>query len=397
MQGGREGDPESVIFRDHIGDKASLTKFLNHAVGLAGASDVIFQTGKPLYALVDGDLRRLTNYSVQPEQLEQIATLIAGGQHLNTALASGKSYAYAFNVSDAVNVTTTGAAQRLRFRLNATAIRGRDEGAMQMVLRHIRADPPKLDDVGFPEELREEIGLQQGAFFIAGETGSGKTTTFAACLRYIIEGNTPIRGNILTYEAPVEYIFDDIESDYCLVAQTEIGRDLPTFADGLVDALRRAPSLIVVGELRDKETIVAANDAAITGHPVYGTVHANNSSVIIERMVTQYPPEMQEQVFSSLSLNSRILMSQLLVKRIGGGRVCLRDWCVLDPFRSAELLTAGKVGHVAVLQKWMEHGDRARSMRRSIEIELAAGHISPETARLALKRYGYQQGIAACG
>lgn len=380
--------PRQAVFTRHIGDMTALTDFLNFCVEL-GASDIILMNAKPAMILAFGNQVQVTNFRFQTEQIEHIASLVAESHNLTTALASGRDFDHAFSVEDKHNTTDRGVARRLRFRLNATAIVGRDASAMQIVLRHIPADPPTLEAVGFPDELVDEIGLQQGSFLIAGETGSGKSTTFAACLRHIVEGNTPIRGNVVTYEAPVEYVFTDMTHAHCVVAQSEIGTHLPSFAAGLRNAMRRKPSLIVVGEMRDQETIRAANDAAVTGHPVYGTVHAKTSADIIRRMIGQYELNQQQQVFPEIVLNCRILMSQTLVAREGGGRVCLRDWAVIDPTRAEELIEVGPTHHVGLIRTWMEQDDRARSMKISIEAERAAGTISEETARLALKRYGY--------
>ena len=376
-------------FREHVNDMPALEAFLNHAVSF-GASDIILQSGHRPSMKVGGLLRAFAPYKLQTDQVERIASIVVGGSSLQATIAAGRAYDAAFQVSDKHAQNEYGVARRLRFRLNATGITGRDKGALQIVLRHIPADPPTLDQIGFPEELKGEIGLEQGAFFIAGETGSGKTTTFAACLRYILEGNTAITGNIVTYEAPIEYIFTDVVSETCIIAQSEIPTHLKNFEEGLVNAMRRKPSLIVVGEMRDPQTIMAGNNAAITGHPVYATVHANNSAVILRRMVSLCDVSQQAQVFSDLAMNSRLLMSQTLMPKVGGGLICLRDWIVIDPDRGEELLTAGISGHASLMRRWMEEGERARSMKASVSDALNAGLLTEETAARTLKRYGYR-------
>ena len=380
---------EEKQFKAHVTDMPSLTDFLNHAVVL-GASDIILQSGHRPSAKISGELRAFAPYKLQTEQVERFASIVVGGSTLQSTIAAGRAYDGAFQVPDKNAQNKFGVAKRLRFRLNATGIIGRDSNALQIVLRHIPADPPTIEQVGFPDALIDEIGLEQGAFFIAGETGSGKTTTFAACLRYILEGNTAITGNILTYEAPIEYIFSDVESPACIIAQSEIGTHLKDFETGLINAMRRKPSLIVVGEMRDPETIMAGNNAAITGHPVFATVHANNSAVILRRMVSLCQQSQQQQVFSDLAMNTRLLMSQTLMPKIGGGLLCLRDWIVIDPDRGEELLDAGPSDHVKLMRSWMEEGNRAQSMRTSVNEALAKEQIDAETADRTLKRYGYR-------
>ena len=386
----RDAAPDELPqFTQHVNDMPALEALLNHAVE-NGASDIYLQSGHRPALKAGGVLNPFAPYKLQTEQVERIAAIVVGGSALQAAIAAGREYNSAFHVADQHAANEYGVSKRLRFRLNATGIIGRDSNALQVVLRHIPADPPTLDEVGFPPELRDEIGLEQGAFFIAGETGSGKTTTFAACLRFILEGNTPITGNVLTYEAPVEYIFSDVVSPGCIIAQSEIPTHLKSFDEGLVNAMRRKPSLIVVGEMRDPQTIMAGNNAAITGHPVFATVHANNSAVILRRMVSLCESSQQRQVFSDLAMNTRLLMSQTLMPKLGGGLICLRDWIVVDPDRGEALLDAGPSDHVKIMRAWMEQADRARSMRHSVEDALGRGLIDQDTASRTLKRYGYR-------
>lgn len=383
------GKGDDLLYRNHILSLSDLERFFNHAVQCK-ASDIIFQTNEPAIGLIYGDARPLTAYNLQQSQLDDIAALITGNSNIKTSLAAGRDFNHAFDVKDLTTVDSHGTNARLRFRLSATAIFGRGSEAKQLVMRHIPATPPTLDDVTFPDELRHEFALQQGAFLIAGKTGSGKTTTFAACIREILEGRTPIKGNIVTFENPIEYVFGDVVSHTCVIAQSEIGLHLKSFHDGIVNAMRRAPSLIVVGELRDPQTIQAATDAAVTGHPVFATVHANDAASIIRRMVLQYDISQQAQMFAEISTTTKLMMSQSLVPRCDKpGRVCLRDWIVLDPERSEMLIEAGYTKHHHLMLEWMNAGDRARSMKTSIMIELDAGRISPTTAAMSLKKYGF--------
>lgn len=378
---------DEYVYRDHINNTDDLKSFMNHAI-TCQVSDVFIQAGKRVRGQVHGRLVYLTKYAIQMEQLALLLRLIIGSDEIKTALSAQRDYDSAFTIPDAIEKDSFGVAKKHRFRLNATPVYNIGADGGQVVLRHIPSEPPLLLDIEFPDELMEEFALQQGAFLIAGETGSGKTTTFAACIRHILENPTPIRGNIVTYEAPVEYLFTGIQSDHCLIAQSEIGRHLPSFAAGVRNAMRRKPSLVVIGEMRDQETIQAAVEASNTGHPVYGTIHAANSSLIIQRMVQRYPSYAQHQAFTDIVQVCRLLMSQTLVSRVGGGRVCLRDWVVLTPERQDQLLDAGYERHASLIRDWQASGDRGRDMLTTIRNEWVAGRIDDTTCNEATRRYG---------
>lgn len=384
---------EGQIFSGHVASVTDLDRFMNHAVD-QGASDIMLTSGHPALALVRGQPTQLTRFKWQTDQIDRFGQLITNNQSIKTALAGGDDFDHAFDVPDLHNSDEHGVPFRHRFRLNATAILGRGGDSKQLVMRHIPAIPPTLEQIEFPPELYDEFLLEQGMFLIAGETASGKTTTFGGCIRFILENSTIIRGNILTYEKPIEFVFNDIPSATCVVAQSEIGRHVRSFAHGVSNALRRKPALTVIGEMRDAETIHAANALAITGHPVFGTVHARNAAAIIRRMVQTYDFHQQAQAFAEIAENVRLLMSQTLAPVFDASglivaRRVIRDWCVIDPDRSDAIIDAGPAKGTMLIRDWMEAGDRGRSMKNSIMLELATGRISEETAGRLLKRYGY--------
>jgi defect-in-organelle-trafficking protein DotB len=164
---------------------------------------------------------------------------------------------------------------------------------------------------------------------ITGPTGSGKTTLLAAGCRMLIE-RTQGCGKMLTYEAPIEYVYDAITGPRSLVAQSEIPRHLPTFAAGVRNALRRKPNIILVGEARDRETVSAAIEAGQTGHLVFSTVHTIGVAATIRRMVSVFDPsERSERAFAMME-TLRMVVTQALVPKVGGGRIGLREYLVFD-------------------------------------------------------------------
>jgi defect-in-organelle-trafficking protein DotB len=377
-----------TIYTGHIRSSDDLRAFMNHAIRM-NASDVFMQAGLKIYGEVYGDLVPLTRYKLQVDQVADILRLVTGNDDAWSALKGGRDYDTAFSIPDEVEKNDFGVPKNHRFRLNATGAYQIGPSGAQLVMRHIPSEPPRLEDIDFPEHLIPEIAVAQGGFWLAGTTGSGKTTTFAGCTRHVMENDTPIHGNIVTYEKPVEFLFNGIESNNCIIAQCEIGLHLPTFEDGVRNAMRRKPGLAIIGELRDQETIQAAVEFANTGHPIWSTVHAANSALIIPRMVQRYPTYAQHQAFTDIVQNTRFMMSQALVKRADKqGRVCLRDYVLLTPDRQEELISVGYERSAPLIRQWMREGDRGRDMLTSIGDEWVAGRISDQTREEAIKRFG---------
>ncbi len=179
------------------------------------------------------------------------------------------------------------------------------------------------------KEIINAIEPYQGVVYVTGATGSGKTTLLASIIRDIAEKENSHR-KILTYESPIEFVFDEIEMPTAVVSQTEIPRHLPSFAAGVRNALRRKPRLILVGESRDPETISAALEAALTGHPVYTTLHTNGVAETMRRLVTAFPADERHGRTVDIIETVRLIIWQQLVPTVDGKRVALREFLVFD-------------------------------------------------------------------
>ena len=249
-----------------------------------------------------------------------------------------------------------------RFRLNVF----RQRGQVGLVARLIRIDFPTAADLGLPESLTRVVMEKRGLILVTGATGSGKSTTLAALIDH---RNTLSRGHILTVEDPIEFVHGH---KGCVVTQREVGVDTSSYAAALKSALRQAPDVILIGEIRDLETMEAAIHFSETGHLVLGTLHANNANQAVERVMNFFPAELHAQIYVQLSLNLRAIVSQRLVPRADGvGRAAAIEIMLNSP-RIADLISKGEI----------------LALKPAIEAGLRDGSQSFDQALYALYRSG---------
>ena len=256
-----------------------------------------------------------------------------------------------------------------RFRLNVF----RQRGQVGLVARLIPIDFPNADALGLPASLKELIMQKRGLVLVTGATGSGKSTTLAALIDH---RNLHSRGHILTIEDPIEFVHTH---KGCVVTQREVGVDTASFAAGLKSALRQAPDVILIGEMRDLETVEAALHFAETGHLVLGTLHANNANQAVERVMNFFPAELHAQLYAQLALNLRGIVSQRLIPRAdGAGRVAAVEVMLNSP-RVADLVAKGEI---AALKAAIEANaqDGSRSFDQALYELHRAGAISLDEA-----------------
>ena len=256
-----------------------------------------------------------------------------------------------------------------RFRLNVF----RQRGQVGLVGRLIPIEFPDADALGLPASLRDLIMQKRGLVLVTGATGSGKSTTLAALIHH---RNLRSRGHILTIEDPIEFVHPH---QGCVVTQREVGVDTASFASALKSALRQAPDVILIGEMRELETVEAALHFAETGHLVLGTLHANNANQAVERVMNFFPAEAHAQLYAQLALNLRGIVSQRLVPRADGtGRVAAIEVMLNSP-RVADLVAKGEI---AALKSAIEANaqDGSRSFDQALHELHRAGVISLEEA-----------------
>jgi twitching motility protein PilU len=215
-----------------------------------------------------------------------------------------------------------------RFRVNAFY----QKGSPAMVLRYIRAQVPSVDDLKVPEILKELILNKRGLLLMVGGTGSGKSTTLAAMIDH---RNSHTGGHILTIEDPVEFIHPHKKS---LINQRELGPDTHSYANALKSSLREAPDVILIGEIRNRETMEAALELAGTGHLCISTLHANNANQALTRIINMFPQASHKQLFMDLSLYLRAILSQRLVRSLDGKRRAAVEVMINTPHISEQIL-----------------------------------------------------------
>ncbi len=198
-----------------------------------------------------------------------------------------------------------------RFRVNVL----RQRGTLSMVFRLVPFEVLSIDELGLPHISKELVLRPRGLVLVTGPTGSGKSTTLAAMINHLNENE---RRNIITIEDPIEYLHSNKR---CIIAQRDLGEDTKSFATALIHALRHDPDVIVVGEMRDLDTIAIAITAAETGHLVMGTLHTTDAAQTVDRLIDIFPPSQQQQVRVQLSQVLEAVLSQTLLPRIGGGRI----------------------------------------------------------------------------
>ncbi len=341
---------------------------------LRRATDITLQTDRPAYIEVDGILYPVTRRGLDSADMANVLSRLYGPDAL-AKLASGRDLDLSYEVRPERN-------SRYRFRTNITAILSRGRDSVQVTLRSLPNLPPTMRDLGIEEAIINSWSPRQGLILVTGPTGSGKTTLLASGCRMLIEREQGC-GKMLTYEAPIEYVYDAITGPRSLVAQTEIPRHLPTFAAGVRNALRRKPNIILVGEARDRETMSAAIEAGQTGHLVFSTLHTIGVAASVRRMISVFEPSERTERAYALMETLRMVVTQALVPKVGGGRIGLREYMVFDDNVREQLLDMA-------VERWTTETQRflvryGRTMEQSANTAFKDGLIDRRTYLLLTK------------
>ncbi len=319
-------------------EKTQATEFIHSSLALMvkrGGSDLFISAGFPPAIKVDGNVEKLSVHPLSPEHTQALAMAVMNDKQRRD-----------FEASKAVNfaISPTGIG---RFRANAFTQRG----SVALVARKIPLEIPTLDGLQLPPTLKELAMTKRGLIVFVGATGSGKSTSLAAMVDW---RNEHSQGHIITIEDPIEFLHPHKN---CIVNQREVGIDSIGWDDALKDTLRQAPDVILMGEIRDRETMDQAVAFAETGHLALATLHANNANQAIDRIINFFPEERRAQLLMDLSLNLKAIVSQRLIRlEQGKGRVAAVEVMINSPLIAEKVLN-GEVGDIKdVMKKSRELG-----------------------------------------
>jgi len=287
------------------------------------ASDLFFAPFAPAKIKIDGKIMPVNKLEMTPKMVKQAAIELMSDDLL-------EEFSREFEVDFAISEPGLG-----RFRVNVFQQRGN----VAMVLRYITSELPTLDELGMPEQMKELVMLRRGMILMVGATGSGKSTTLAAMINH---RNERTSSHIITIEDPIEFLHPNKQS---IVNQREVGLDTKSYSRALKSAMRGAPDVLQIGEVRDRESMQSAIDMAGTGHLVLGTLHSNNAPETLDRIINMFPQEQHAQVFMDLGHYLRAILSQRLVRSRTGKRVAAVELLLNTP-HIKDLILKGDVPEV---------------------------------------------------
>jgi twitching motility protein PilU len=292
------------------------------------ASDLFFAPFAPAKIKIEGKIMPVNKLEMTPKMVKQAAIELMNDDQL-------EQFTRELEIDFAISEPGLG-----RFRVNVFHQRGN----VAMVLRYITNDLPNLDELGMPEQIKDLVMLRRGLILMVGATGAGKSTTLAAMVNY---RNEKTSSHIITIEDPIEFLHPNKQS---IINQREIGLDTKSYARALKSAVRAAPDVVLIGEIRDRESMQSALNMAGTGHLVLATVHSNNAAETLDRIINLYPHDHHAQVFMDLAHYLRAILSQRLVRARNGKRVAAVELLLNTP-HIKDLILKGDISAVKEAHK----------------------------------------------
>ena len=356
VNAGESASPDNT-FRQQAGSHMEIAKFLE-LLAQRNGSDVFLSPGGPPCIKISGVTYHLNHDALTSEETRGMAYALMNERQ-------EKEFEQTMEMNLAVALKNVG-----RFRVNVY----RQRGDVALAARYITATIPSIEALNLPPVLKDLIMTPRGLILVVGSTGSGKSTTLASMIDYRNERRT---GHMLTIEEPIEFLHTHKQS---LVDQREIGIDTLSYANALKNAMREAPDVILIGEIRDRETMQHAIAYAETGHLCLSTLHANNANQTLDRIINFFPDTARHQLLIDLSLNLRAVVSQRLVRTVDDQRVPAVELLLRTPFVS-DLIAKGEID---AIKEAMKQGTAVgmATFDQSLYRLYAAGRISYKEAIL---------------
>lgn len=320
------------------------------------ASDLFLSAGMPISIKIRGTIMPVNNDVLSPEATQRIANEMMSPK-------DREEFERTWEMNFSVPIPEVG-----RFRVNVF----RQRGHVALVIRYLLTQTPGLEALGLPPVLKDLISEKRGLILVVGATGSGKSTTLAAMLEH---RNNHIGGHILTVEDPIEFVF---KHNRCVINQREVGLDTKSYHNALVNAMREAPDILMIGESRDRETLQQALLYAQTGHLCMSTLHANNSYHALNRIINFFPHDARNALLGDLASSLKAIISQRLVKSVDGGLVAAVE-ILLNNKHIQELIVRSEIDQIKeAIEKSLSPG--SMSFEQSLFALYARGSITREEA-----------------
>lgn len=359
------------------------------AMSVKEGSDLFVMGGNYVWMSIHGRKEQVTKRSLKDNEVNSLLQAIYG-DNAKSVLGSRKpintQYEFKREVESPDGILRK---KRFRFRVNAVGCQRNGRNSVIITIRTIPTTPPTAKELGIEKDILDVCrAADQGLILVVGATGNGKSTLLASILRDQLEDPEGHR-NMVTIEAPIEFVYDTIIAPTSFVTQLEVGRHIDNFHAGVVNSLRMAPTTILVGEARDYETISSAINASSTGHVVFSTVHANSVAETFQRMISEYPKDMQHQAAYNLIQATKLVVAQRLIRTVDGKRTAIREYLILTQEIKDALLNGDNIAQTAfsVVEKY------GRPIMADVQEKFNSRIISKELFERMKLNYQLESGI----
>lgn len=362
-----------------IGQLSDLDSLLLHMVRLGG-SDLFLMGNWEAMISLHGRKVKITRRKLSDTEVKGLLTVMYNS-NAPSMLGAGQPIDTSYEFIEKDDSEASFKRERHRFRVNAVGCLRNGRKSLTITMRTIPTLPPHWEKLGIEREIIDVVReIDQGLILVVGATGNGKSTLLASMLRERLE-YADSHTNLVTIEHPIEFVYDEIKTDNSFVTQLQVGSDVESFGRGVINSLRMAPNIILVGETRDEETAQSSLDASMTGHGLLTTLHANSVPETIQRMVSFFSNQTQAKL--DVAQASRMIIAQRLLPTVDGGRTAIREFILLDQNDKDTLMESKNIAVTA----FHLVDSKGQPMVADAKRKLDEGLISPEVFKRVEANY----------